>query len=94
MPGDFERAVENSYGDIGGDQSQLASDCFRRDRVIVEIEANIDGLARSYGLDPVGRECVQRRRQQAGMFFGEDIGDRTVVAARPAPLVRDLIAPE
>ena len=37
---------------------------------------------------------MQRRRQQARLFFGEDIGDRAVVAARPAPLVRDLIAPE
>jgi len=37
---------------------------------------------------------VQRRRQQAGLFFGEDIGERAVVAARPATLVCDLIAPE
>ena len=52
------------------------------------------GPARAYGLDPVGGEGVQRRRQQARLFFGEDVGDRAVVAARPAPLVRDLIAPE
>src|SRR5712692_5106452 len=94
MPRDLERAIENPYGDIGGHQGQLATDRFRRDGVIVEIEANIDGLARAYGLDPVAGEGVQRRRQQARLFFGEDLGDCVMVAARPAPLVRDLVAPE
>ena len=94
MTGDFEGAIENPYRDIGGDQSQLASDRFRRDGIIVEIETNIDGLARAYGLDAVGREGVLRRRQQAGLFFGEDVGDRAVVSARLSPFVGDLIAPE
>ena len=94
MPRDLERAIENPYGDIGGHQGQLATDRFRRDGVIVEIEANIDGLARAYGLDPVGGEDVQRRRQQAGLFFCKNVGDRAVIAARPSPLVRNLVAPE
>ena len=34
------------------------------------------------------------RRQQAGLFFGEDLGDGAAVVAGPGPLVRDLVAPE
>ena len=94
MAGDLEGAIENAHTDIGGDQGQLASNRFRRDGVIVEIEAHIDGLARAHGLDPVGGERMQRRRQQAGLFFTKSLGDSAVVAARPAPLMRDLISPE
>ena len=94
VPGDLEGAIENPYRDIAGHYSQWPSDRLRRDRVIVEIEANIDGLVRAHGLDPVGGESVQRRRQQPGLFFGEDIGQRAVIAAGPATLVCDLIAPE
>jgi len=70
------------------------SDRFGRDGVIVEIEAHIDGLMRAHGLDPVGGEGVRRRRQQAALFFGEDIGDCPVITARPTALVRGMIAPE
>jgi hypothetical protein len=72
----------------------LASDRFLGEWSSREIEAHIDGLARADGLDPVGGESVQRRGQQAGLFFGEDIGERAVVPARPAPSVRDLVASE
>src|SRR5580700_11187945 len=85
MQGDLECAIENAYGDIGSNQGELPPHRFRRDGVIVEIEAHVDGFARAYGLDPVGGEGVQRRRQQAGLFFSEDIGESAVVAARPAP---------
>jgi hypothetical protein len=37
---------------------------------------------------------MQRQGQQSRLFFGKDIGDGAVVAAGPAPLMRDLIAPE
>src|SRR3954447_25036500 len=33
-------------------------------------------------------------RQQTGLFFCEGFGDRAMIAARPAPLMRHLIAPE
>ena len=62
--------------------------------LIVEIEANIDGLARMHGLDAVGGKRMQCGRQQPRLLFGEDIGNGAVVASRPAPLMRNLIAPE
>ena len=37
---------------------------------------------------------MQSGRQQPRLFFGESFGDGAIVTARPAPLVRDLIAPE
>ena len=63
MTGDLDWAIENAHACIGSHQGQLASDRFRRDGVIVEIEADIDGLARAHGLDPVGGERMQRGRQ-------------------------------
>jgi hypothetical protein len=37
---------------------------------------------------------VQCSRQQARLFFGEDFGDGAMVASGPAPLMRDLVAPQ
>ena len=94
MAGDLDGAIENAHAGIGSHQRQLPADGFRRDGVVVEIEANIDGLVRTHRLDPVGGERMQGRGQQTGLFFGEGFADRAVVAARPAPLMSDLIAPE
>ena len=73
---------------------QRPADGFRRDGVIVEIEAHVDGFVRTHGLDAVGGERMQRRRQQAGLLFGEDLRDGAAVVARPAALMRHLIAPQ
>src|ERR1035441_9108743 len=67
---------------------------FWRDGIVVEIEANVDGLVRTHRFDPVGGERMQSRGQQPRLFFREGFGDGAVVAARPTPLMRDLIAPE
>ena len=56
VAGDLNGAIENAYRCIGSRQCQLASDCFGWDGVIVKIEADIDGLVRTHGLDPVGGE--------------------------------------
>ena len=66
MAGDLERAIENAHGGIGGHQGQRTADRFRRDGVIVEIEAHIDGLVRTHGLDPVGGEGMQRQEAANG----------------------------
>ena len=87
-------AIEDPHQGVGSHQCQEAPDGFRRNGVIVEIEADIDGLVRTHSFDSVGGERMQRRGQQAGLFLSEDFGDRPMVAAGPAPLVRDLIAPE
>jgi hypothetical protein len=54
VTGEFDGAIEDAHDSVGGDKCQLFSDCFGRDGVIVEIEADIDGLVRTHGLDPVG----------------------------------------
>ena len=61
MAGDLRSAFEDSHAGIGGDQRQLTADRFRRDRVIVEIEADIDGLAR-----PHRQNEIRRERMRAG----------------------------
>ena len=37
---------------------------------------------------------MQSGRQQTRLLFGEDIGDSAMIASRPAPLMRHLIAPQ
>src|SRR6266403_1452912 len=94
MAGDLDGTIENTQAGIGCNQDQLASDRLRRDGIIVEVEANIDGLVGAHGLDSIGGERMQRGRKQARPLLLEDFGDSEVIAARPAPLVRDLISPE
>ena len=50
------RPFQDAHQRVGSDQRQLASHCFGRDRVIVEIEADIDGLRRAHGQNEIGRE--------------------------------------
>src|ERR1039457_1608687 len=90
----LDSAIENAHTVSGSGQDQLPADCLRGNGVIVEIETNIDALAGADAFDSVSRERMQSLWQQSRLLFDKDIGDRTVVAARPAPLVRDLIAPE
>src|SRR5207245_3864825 len=45
-------------------------------------------------VEAVGGERMGSGRQQTRLCFGEDIGDRAMIASGPAPLMRDLIAPE
>src|SRR5665213_233418 len=44
MAGDLRRTFEDSHLCVGGEKRQLSPDCFGRDRIIVEIEADIDRL--------------------------------------------------
>ena len=66
MAGDLDGAIENAHAWYRRPPGQLASDRFRRDGVIVEIEAHIDGLVRAHRLDPVGGERMQRQEAASG----------------------------
>ena len=44
MASDFRNAVQNADLGIGGNQCELAANGFGRNGVVVEIEADIDGL--------------------------------------------------
>lgn len=93
MMGNLQCASQDANRSVGGHQSERPADRFWRDGVIVEI-AHIDRLVQTRGLDPVRAEWMQRRRQQAKLFLGENVGDDAVVLSRPAPLVRHLVAPQ
>src|ERR1700733_12092882 len=93
MTGNLHRAIEDAHQSVGSRQSQRAPDGFRRNGVIVKVEAYINGLVRAHGLDAVGTKEVQRRRQEPRLFLGEELLDGVAILSRPAPLMRDLIAP-
>src|SRR5664279_678585 len=94
VAGNLDGTIENTHAGIGCNQGQLASKRWRRDGVIVEIKANINGLVGAHDLDSIGWERVQRGRKQPRPLLLEDFGDSDVIAAWPAPLMGDLISPE
>lgn len=51
MTSNLNRPVEDAHRSIGSGKRELPSDSIGRNRVLVEIEADIDGLRRTYGLD-------------------------------------------
>ena len=48
-PRDLLRAIQDTNGRIGGNQSQRPADCLRWDGVIVKIEAIVDSFLRTDG---------------------------------------------
>ena len=94
MAGNLQRAIQDAHCRVGGHQGERAIDGFRRNRVIVEIEANIDGLVRAHGLDPVRAEGMARRSQQPRLLIGKGLLDGAAILSWPAPLMRYLIAPQ
>ncbi len=94
MPSDLDGAIENTHAGIGCHQGQLAANGLRRDGVIVEIEAHIDGFVGAHGFDSISGERMQRKWKQARPLLLEDFGDSDVVAARPTSLMCNLIPPD
>ena len=94
MPRDLRSPFQDSHQRVGSDNRQLTAHCFGRDRVVVEIESDVDGLCRPHGTHEIRGDSMGGCGQQAGLFFGEDLGDGAAVVARPAPPVRHLIAPQ
>ena len=45
-------------------------------------------------LDPIGVEGMERKRQQARLFFGESLGHGPCAIVGPGALVRHFIAPD
>src|SRR5580692_632139 len=94
MTGDLRSPFEDPHQRVGGDKRQLAADRFGRNRVVVEIESDIDGLRRPRGQDKIRRERMSGLGQQTRLFFGEDLGHGAAVVSRPASPMRHLIAPD
>jgi hypothetical protein len=94
MASDLDGPIENTHAGVGCHQGQLASHGLRRDGVIVEIEAHIDGFVGAHGFDAIGGERMQGMRKQSRPLLLESFRDGEMIAARPAPSMRDLIPPE
>ena len=54
MASDFSRAVEDAHRGCGRGQHQLATHRLGRDRVVVAVEAHIDGLGRAHRYHTIG----------------------------------------
>src|ERR671927_1882152 len=93
MTGDFRSAIDNPHQYVGSNQRQLAAHSFWRDRVIVLVEADVDGFGCPYGHHPFCAEGMQRRRQQARTLLRENLRDGAAVISRPGSLMRNLGAP-
>src|SRR5450631_4357850 len=93
MAGDLGGAIQNPHQRVGGHQRQLSAHSLGRDGVVVEIEANIDGLGGAYRDDQIRAEWGRRGRQQAQLFLVEDLFDCAGTVSRPGPLMGDLIPP-
>ena len=72
----------------------MATDRFGRNRVIVEIETNIDRFRGPHRQNEVRLERMSGFWQQARLFFGEDFSNGAAVVSGPGSPVRHLIAPE
>src|SRR5262249_2956164 len=94
MTRQFDGAIQDAERGVGGHQGERTADRFRRDGVIIEVEAHVDRLAGTDRLDAVGVEQMQGRRQQTRLLVAEDFRHGTAVLSRPAPLMRHLIAPQ
>jgi hypothetical protein len=94
VAGQFGRAVENAHHRVAGRQRQRAAYGLGRNRVVVEVEANIDRFAGLDRHDAVGRKGMLRQWQQPSLFLGERLGHGAVIPARPAALMGHFVAPE
>lgn len=76
MAGNRARAIEDAHLGIGCRQSQRTAHSFGRNRVVVAIEAYIDGLTATHRDHAIGVERVPRQLEQARPLLFE--GLRTV----------------
>ena len=90
---DFDSPVENAHQDVGSDQRQGPAHGRGGNRVVVEIEAYINGLVRLGSRHQVGFQGVGWKGQQSSFFFFEDSGDGARAIAGPGPTVSDLVPP-
>jgi len=88
--GDFGRVVEQAHGEGRGYQRERAAGGGRRDGVVVEVEADVEGFAGADGADQVGAKGMGGKSQQARFFQLEDLGHGAGVITGPVALVRDL----
>ena len=89
----FGSPIENAHQGVRSDQRQLPAHCRGRNRVVVEIEAYINGLVRFSGHHQVGCQGVGRKGQQLRFFRFEHSRNGARSIAGPGSTVSDLIPP-
>ena len=89
----FGSPIENAHQGVRSDQRQLPAHGRGRNRVVVEIEAYINGLVRFSGHHQVGFQGVGRKGQQLRFFLFEDSRNGARSIAGPGSTVSDLIPP-
>ena len=62
---DFYGAIQDANLGVGSDQGQRKAHGFWRDGVVIEIEADINGLCRVHIHDAIGVGRMKRQRQQS-----------------------------
>ena len=93
MVGQLGLSVEDADAGGAGDQGQRLSDVGVGNRVEIAVEADVGSLAGADDAHQVGLEGMGGQRQQAGLFFGPDVGDTAVGLVGVTPPVGDLVSP-
>ena len=94
MAGDLLASVQDANHSVGCDEGKLTPYRVRRDGVIVEVEAHIDGLGRTNRQHQVGVERMRGQRQQTRLFFSEGFGYSAPIISRPWTPMGNLIPPQ
>jgi len=76
MASDLLCAVEYADGVRRGDEGERARDHLRRDRIVIEIEPDINSLAGTQRDDPLGFKRMGGERDQSRALLEVSFGDR------------------
>ena len=93
MGSDFGRAVEQANGGGRSNQGQSAAQGAGRHGIVVEIEADEEGLIGIDRAHQVTGKRVSGERQQVLFLLLKRLGDRARGIAWPRALMSDLVAP-
>lgn len=79
VSGDFDRAVEDAQVGLGRDEGEGFAHERRRDRVVVEVEADVRRLAARNRLHEIAGEGMLWERQEELLFLLEGVADRPAI---------------
>src|SRR5258708_4624319 len=85
VAGDLGRPVEDAHAMLGSDEGQRPADGLGWDRVVVEVEADVDRLVGADWRDQVRLEGMLGQRGEVDGLFAEGASRGIAGVARPAP---------
>ena len=92
MAGDLAYTIEDAHLGIGCRQRQRAAHRLGRNRVVVAVEAHIDGLGRAHRHHVIVETGAPAAATGADALR-QGLRDGAIAIVRPGPLVRHLVAP-